>query len=159
MRPLPYKHYFTVSDDGRYVWEDPQTFEVKRKILEGKRGYAIIEEEVEDSSSNQMAYYFGGIIRQECMHSNCFAGLSERDIHNYLLVSVRGSMRQIHRPDGSVSLVEMPGDFERIMDSKKEMASYISEVIAFLETEHQIYPKPSEHYKKTNRFRNQEKHY
>jgi hypothetical protein len=158
MRPLPYKHFFTISE-GKFVWEDPQIFEVKRKILEGKHGYAIIEEEPENGSSNQLAYYFGGIIRQECMHSNCFAGLSEKDIHNYLLMSVRGSMRQIHRPDGSVSLMEMPGDFERIMESKKEMSKYIEEVIAFLNTEHQIWPKPSEHYKKTNRFRIQEKHY
>lgn len=150
MRPLPYKHYFTVKD-GKYVWEDPEMFEFKRKSLEGKRGYSIIEEISEAGTGNQLAYYFGGLIRQECMNSECFASWSEREIHEFLLLSVRGTMRNIRRPDGSFSVVEMPGDFDKIKDSKKELAKYISEVIAKLETEFQIYPKPSEHYK-TNKF-------
>lgn len=157
MRPLPYKHYFTV-ENGKYVWEDPQMFAVKRSMLEGKRGYAIIEEELEKSSSNQLGYYFGGIIRQECMKSECFAGWRESEIHNYLLTEIRGNMRQVHRPDGSVSLVEMPADFDRIMHSKREMAKYIEEVIAHLNTEMNIFPKPAEHYK-YNKFKIETKHY
>lgn len=151
MKPLPYKHYFSVTS-GKYVWEDPQMFELKKTMLEGKRGFAIIEEVTEKGTSNQLAYYFGGIIRQECMNSECFAGLTEKEIHNALLLEVRGSMRQIRRPDGSVSLKEMPGDFDEIKDNKKEMAKYLEEVIAKLETEFEIYPKPSEHYKSTNKF-------
>lgn len=151
MKPLPYKHYFVVQND-KYVWEDPQMFELKRKMLEGKRGFAIIEEETEKTTGKQLAYYFGGIIRQECMKSNCFAGWAEKEIHNQLLIEVRGSMRMIHLPDGSTSLREMPGDFEKIMSDKAEMAKYIEEVIAKLETEYEIYPKPSEHYKSTNKF-------
>ena len=158
MRPLPYKHYFTVTDK-KFVWEDTQMFDLKRSLLEGKRGYAIIEEVEERTTSSQLAYYFGGIIRQECMNSNCFAGWKEGEIHNHLLIEVTGTMRQIHRPDGSTSLVEMPEDFDAIMNSKKRMTEYISKVIAKLETEYQIYTKPSEHYKKTNKFRIKEKHY
>lgn len=157
MKPLPYKHYFTVKD-GKYVWEDPEMFRLKKQLLEGKRGYSIIEEVTEAGTSNQLAYYFGGIIRQECMNSDCFAGWKEKEIHEFLLLEVRGNVRNIRRPDGSSALVEMPGDFDRIKDNKKEMAKYLEEVIAKLNTEFNIYPKPSEHYK-TNKFKVEVKHY
>jgi hypothetical protein len=157
MRPLPYKHYFNVRDN-KYVWDDPEMFAVKKRMLEGKRGYAIIEEVDEESTSNQLAYYFGGIIRQECMNSNCFAGLKEKEIHNALLLEVTGSMRTIHKSNGSATLVEMPGDFDLIMRSKKKMAEYIEKVIALLNTEYNIFPKPSEHYK-TNKYRIETQHF
>lgn len=157
MKPLPYKHFFTVQN-GKFVWEEPQMFKAKKLLLEGKRGYAVIEEISENASSNQLAYYFGGIIRQECMNSEAFAGLSEREIHNYLLTEVAGSMRQIHRPDGSVSLIEMPGDFDSIKDNKKKMSEYLQKVIALLNTEWEIFPKSAENYK-TNQFLMKKKHY
>lgn len=157
MKPVPYKHYFTINN-GKYVWENQQMFDLIKKTLEGKRGYAVIEEELVSSSSNQLAYYFGGIIRQECMNSNCFAGLSEKDIHLYLLMEIRGNMRTVYMPNGISKLLEMPGDFESIMSSKKQMSKYIEEVIAHLQLEFDIYVKPSEHYK-TNKFRIKVKHY
>jgi len=157
MKPLPYKHYFTVKG-GKYVWENLEMFNLIKRTLEGKRGYAIIEEETEKVSSNQLAYYFGGIIRQECMNSNCFAGLSEKDIHNYLLMAVRGSVRYVRRPGGETSIVEMPGDFDEIMRDKMKMAKYLEEVIAHLSSEFQIYVKPSSHYK-ANGFIVKTKHY
>ena len=72
MRELAYKHYFTVVGN-KFLWEDQEMFRLKKKMLNGKKGYAIIEEEVDKASSNQLAYYFGGIIRKECMNSNTFA--------------------------------------------------------------------------------------
>src|SRR5512137_2434639 len=124
MKPLAYKHYFTV-EGGVYKWENPDMFNLVKRTLEGKRGYAIIEEETEKVSSNQLAYYFVGIIRQECMHSNCFAGLSEKEIHNYLLRAVRGTVRQICNRTGDITIMEMPGDFEEIMRKQSDMAKYI----------------------------------
>jgi hypothetical protein len=158
MRELPYKHFFTVHN-GRYAWEDDEMFALKKRILEGKRGYAIIEEDTDESSPKQLAYYFGGIIRKECMNSECFAGLSEKEIHNYLLLSVAGSMREVHRKDGSSRLVEMPGEFEPIMRNVKKMSEYIEKVIAFLQVEHDIFPKPAEHYKNTNKFVIKKQHF
>jgi hypothetical protein len=157
MKPLAYKHYFNVVD-GKYVWENLDMFNLIKRTLEGKRGYAIIEEETESVSSNQLAFYFGGIIRQECMNSNCFAGLSEKEIHNYLLIELRGTMRTIRRPAGGTSIAEMPGDFDDIMRSKKKMAGYLEDVIAHLQLEFDIYVKPSEHYK-ANGYIVKTKHY
>jgi len=134
-------------------------FLLKKKMLEGKRGYAIIEEEAENASSNQLAYYFGGIIRNECMNSNTFAGMKEMEIHNVLLFELRGTTRNIIMPDGSRKLIEMIPDFDQIKNSKKKMSEYLEEVIALLETEYDIYPKPSEHYKSTNKFKIPVKHY
>jgi hypothetical protein len=150
MKPLPYKHFFHV-ENGKYIWEDKSMFELKKRMLEGKRGFAIIEEEEEDASRNQLTYYFGGIIRKECMSSECFAGWKEGEIHNHLLKVVRGTIREIHLPKGKTKIAEMIPDFELIRRNKKDMSSYIQEVIAKLNTEYDIFPKPAEHYK-TNKF-------
>jgi len=146
MKELAYKHYFTVYGNA-FVWDDPEMFRLKKKMLDGKRGYAIIEEEAENASSNQLAYYFGGIIRKECMNSNVFASMKEQEIHNHLLFEVRGTTRNVTMPDGKTKIMEMIPDFNEIKDSKKKMAKYIEEVIAKLNTEYDIYPKPAEHYK------------
>ena len=130
-----------------FVWDDPEMFRLKKRMLEGKRGYAIIEEEADKASSNQLAYYFGGIIRKECMNSNVFSGMKEHEIHNHLLFEVRGETRNIRMPDGTIKIMECIPDFNEIKDSKKKMATYLEEVIAKLESEYQIYPKPAEHYK------------
>lgn len=158
MKELPYKHYFTVKN-GEYAWEEPQMFQIKKTMLEGKRGFAIIEEETERTTSSQLAYYFGGIIRQECMNSECFAGMTEKEIHDILLTEVAGTMRKVYHPASKIHrMMQMPGDFEQIMNSKKKMSDYLEKVIAKLETEYYIYPKPSEHYK-TNIFRIKTKKY
>ena len=146
MRGLSYKHYFTIVGT-KFAWDDPEMFRLKKKMLEGKRGYAIIEEEVEGASSNQLAYYFGGIIRKECMNSNIFAGMEEKEVHNVLLFEVRGTTRNISMPDGSTKIMELIPDFDEIKDNKEEMRKYIEEVIAKLNTEFHIYSKPAEHYK------------
>lgn len=151
MKPLPYKHFFNVKG-GKYIWEDPEMFRLKKSMLEGKRGYAIIEEEVENASRNQLAYYFGGIIRKECMSSDCFAGFKEKQIHLFLLSEIRGEMRNIRLPNGKTKLTEVLPDFDVISGNKAEMSKYIEEVIAKLATEYNIYAKPAEHYK-YNQFR------
>ena len=146
MRGLAYKHYFTVIGSV-FKWDDPEMFQLKKKMLNGKRGYAIIEEETEPASINQFAYYFGGIIRKECMNSNVFAGMKEMEIHNILLFEIRGTTRNITMPDGSTKIMELIPDFNEIKASKKEMAKYLEEVIAKLNTEYNIFPKPADHYK------------
>lgn len=156
MRPLPYKHKFRV-ENGKYIWEDPAMFAVKRSMLEGKQGYAIIEEEVEEGSPNQLAYYFGGIIRQECMNSDCFLGMTEREIHEALLLEVAGTVRHISK-NGRDILVNLPGDFEIIRRNKSNFSEYIEKVIAVLNTDYGIFPKPASHYK-YNKFKIEVKHY
>lgn len=156
MRELAYKHYFTVVGN-KFLWEDQEMFRLKKKLLNGKRGYAIIEEEVDKASSNQLAYYFGGIIRKECMNSNTFAGMKEKEIHNHLLFEVRGTTRNVLMPDGKTKLMELIPDFDEIKDNKKEMSKYLEEVIAKLQVEYNIFPKPAEHYK-YNKYYIKERH-
>lgn len=146
MRDLKYKHFFRV-ENGKFIWENSKMFQFIRNNLEGKRGYAIIEEEKDSASPKQLGYYFGGIIRKECLNSDCFSGWGEKEVHNYLLLKTRGTHRTIYFPDGHSELHELPADFEAIMNNKEDMIKYIEEVIAFLITEHQIYPKPASYYK------------
>lgn len=143
-----YKHFFKIVD-GKYIWDEPDMFEYKRKALEGKRGYAIIEETDEEISPNQYAYYFGGIIRKECMVSETFQGLTEKQVHQVLFSELRSTTKGILMPDGSTKTVMVSEDFDRY--KKKDMILYLEELIPHLNTEYNIWPKPASHYK-YNRF-------
>jgi hypothetical protein len=144
MKAPQFKHYFNIRN-GKFIWEAKDMFEYKRKALEGKRGYAIIEEEVDKVTPNQYAYYFGGIIRMECMNSEAFQGLTDKQIHSVLFAELRSSTKGILLPNGTTKLVQVTEDFS---DYKKDdMRKYIEELIPYLNVEYQIYPKPSEHYK------------
>lgn len=118
-----------------------------KKQLNGKRGYAIIEEEVDKASSNQFAYYFGGIIRHECMSSNVFAGMTEKEIHNHLLFEVLGDVRNVLIPDGTTKVMNCIPDFDDIKDSKKKMTDYLEKLIPHLQLEYGIHVKPADQYK------------
>lgn len=144
MKALEYKHYFKVIG-GKFVWENPDVFQFVKQSLEGKRGFAIIKEIEEDISPNQFAYYFGGIIRRECMNSEVFSGMKEHEIHSFLLKTLRGTIQSIMLDNGKIHLIERIPDFANF--GKKEMARYIEETIAYLQVEFDIHPKPAEHYK------------
>lgn len=151
MRELKFQHRFSVIN-GKFIWDDKEMLEYKRKTLEGKRGYAIIEELEEEISSNQWGYYFGGIIRRECMASDVFAGWTDKEIHNHLFAELRSQQKGIQMPDGTVRLVTVTEDFSSY--KKNDMAKYIDELIPHLNVEYQIYPKPSSHYKDNKFFMN-----
>lgn len=144
MKKIPFKHYFKV-EKGVFSFENKEMFEYKRLNLEGKRGYAIIEEVEEEISVDQYGYYFGGIIRGECMRSNTFAGLSDRQIHSILFSDIRSFTKGILMPDGTTRLVTVMEDFHSY--KKRDMSKYIEEVIPHLQTVYDIHPKPSSHYK------------
>jgi len=145
MSEVKYKHFFTIKD-GQFVWERKEMLDFDRKRLEGKRGYAIIEEVTEGPSTDQYAYYFGGIIRKECMVSNVFGGMKEKEVHTALLMeSGFTTVVTFEHPTRGRVLYYTPEDIKRW--SKRRMSEYIEQVIALLNTEYQIYPKPSEHYK------------
>jgi hypothetical protein len=149
MAELKYKHFFKV-ENGKFIFEDKEMLDFVRKNLEGKRGYALIEEVKKDVSNDQYAYYFGGIIRKECMVSETFAGMKETEVHGVLMMET-GFMQTVtfdHPVKGRV-IYQIPEDIKKW--SMKKMAGYIQQVIALLNTEYHIYPKPASHYK-YNRF-------
>lgn len=148
MKGLKYKHFFTVRN-GKYIWDDPDMFRAVRMQMEGRRGYAIIEEEKGQKTLNQLGYYFGGIIRHECMSSDVFAGYTDRQIHSILFGLLRSETKGVKLPDGSVKLVNVSEDFSKYKID--DMTAYLEELIPFLQTEFDIHPKPPSHYKE-NRF-------
>jgi hypothetical protein len=143
MKEPKYKHYFSIKD-GKFIFEEKDMLQYKRLLLEGKRGYAIIEEEEEDITSNQYAYYFGGIIRKECMSSNTFSGLSDKEVHQVLFNDLRSTTKGILMPNGTTRLLTITDDFTSYR--KKEMTKYIEELIPWLAMEYNIHVKPASHY-------------
>ena len=141
---IEFKHHFSV-ESGEFIWKDAEMFEFYKRKFAGRRGYAVIFETKDDPTPNQYAYYFAGIIRKECMQSNCFAGWTEKQISKFLLKEVMGITKQIKMPDGTIKHVILAPDFDSL--GKEGMIEYISKLIPYLQTELDIYPKPSEHYK------------
>jgi hypothetical protein len=143
MDDLNYKHFFVV-ENGKMIFEDKEMFKAKMMMLEGKRSYAIMEEVKQEVTPNQYAYYFAGIIRRECLNSEDFGGWTEDEVHSYLLGTLRGIEKTIRKKDGLYKSRILP-DFKKF--GKRKMTAYVDEVIAYLQTEHNIHPKPAEHYK------------
>jgi len=144
MKEPKYKHFFEVRN-GKFIWEEKDMFEYIRMNLEGKRGYAIIELVTGDITPNQYAYYFGGIIRKECMVSNAFQGLSENEVHQVLFAELRSSVKGIKQLDGTTKLITVSEDFAAY--KKEDMRKYIEELIPHLKLDYRINVKPAENYK------------
>ena len=144
MKFLEYKHFFEIKN-GVFIWEDPDMLEYKRKNLEGKRGFATIQEVIPGPSPNQYAYYFGGIIRSECLSSNTFAGWTEYEVHEVLLAELRSHTKVVEMADGKTIVKTVTDDFSKY--DKEDMRLYIEELIPHLLNNYGIVVKPSEYYK------------
>jgi len=144
MPQLEFKHHFSV-ESGEFIWKDAEMFEFYKRKFEGRRGYVVIFDATDDPTPNQYAYYFGGIIRKECMQSNIFAGWTEKEIHNFLLKEIMGIIKQVKFRYGPARHITIAPEFDSL--GKSGMAEYISKLIPYLQTEFDIHPKPSEHYK------------
>lgn len=140
---LDFKHFFVVRDN-EVIYDNKEMLSFFLKRLEGKRGYFIVREYEEEVSPNQYAYYFGGIIRAECMNSNCFAGLSDKQIHQVLLEEVRGKQITIGMPDGTKRFKTVTDDFRAY--GQRKMALYVQDVIQHLQVEYNIHPKDPKMY-------------
>jgi hypothetical protein len=143
-----YRHFFTIKS-GVWVWEEPDMFALKRNLLEGKRGFAIIEEVQEDWTRSQLAFYWGGIIHGECMKSQCFSGLRDHEIHNILWDEYSSHTVIIQHADGKTEKKIVSDDWHAI--GKKEMKGYIDFLIPHLLTEYGIIVKDPSVYK-NNKF-------
>ena len=137
MPELEFKHHFRVDSD-KFVWENPEMFEYYKRKFKGRRGYAVFFETVDDPTPNQYAYYFGGIIRKECMQSDMFAGWTEKEIHNFLFKEVMGILKQVKFKHGPVRTITVSPGFDAI--GKKGMIEYLSMIIPYLQTEFDILP-------------------
>jgi len=148
---LEYKHWFT-NDEGILYWDKPDLLKAKLEMTKNKRGYAIITISKERPTVNQYAFYFGGIIRGECMHSNCFAGLNEKEIHQILLKELRSYTRGRTIITKSGDEFEIMEEFVEDFDSydKEMMRKYIEELIPHLKDVYNINVKDSKEYSLKN---------
>jgi len=148
---LEYKHWFTNSE-GVLYWDKPDLLNAKLEMTRNQRGYAIITTAEDKPTVNQYAFYFGGIIRGECMHSNFFLGLSEKEIHQVLFREIRTYTRgrTVINIDGEY--IEKKEEFIEDFDSygKKQMTKYIQELIPHLLHEYNIKVKDPKEYSLRN---------
>jgi len=140
---LDFKHFFVVKD-GQILYDNKEMLSFFLQRLEGKRGYFLVREYEEEVSPNQYAYYFGGIIRSECMNSNCFAGLTDKEIHQVLLEEIRGKEITVTRPDGTSYQKTVTDDFRAY--GMRKMALYVNDVITHLQVNYNIHPKDPKMY-------------
>ena len=146
MDSIGFKHFFKV-ENNKIIFSDKEMLNFEKRKLEGKRGFLLFYEDEEKPSLSQYSYYFGVLIRKYCMNSNDFAAATQYDIHEYFLVELRGRAATIKKNNGRLRTIIAPGDFDHIRKSKKRFAEYITEVIALLNTDHDIFPLPPEHFK------------
>ncbi len=145
---LDYKHFFVVNNEEiSYDNKEMLSFFIKR--LEGKRGYMLIREYEEEKTPNQLAFYFAGIIKAECMNSECFAGLSSKEIHQVLFEELRSKQIIIEMPDGSSRIKTVSEDFGGY--GIKKMKLYIDELIIHLLVNYKIQVKDPKMYKGYNK--------
>jgi len=147
MPQVKYKHFFTIKN-GKFVWDSEEMLNVIRIQYEGKRGYATFEEVNNGPSLDQYGYYFHGIIRMECMNSEAFGGMNEKEVHYALIMQIDPQTITFHHPEKGRVIYHYPPDIKKW--SVKKMAQYIEKVIALLNVEYHIYPKPSTHFKGNN---------
>ena len=140
---LDFKHFFVVKDDN-VIYQNEEMLSFFFKRLEGKRGYLLVREYEEEISPNQYAYYFGGIIRAECMNSDCFASLTDKQIHQVLFEELRSKQVIITKADGSSYFKTVTDDFKAY--GQRKMALYITNVIAHLQVDYNIHPKDPKMY-------------
>ena len=143
MKDPQYRHWFNCSN-RKFHFDRPEMFDKQKTAMNGKRGYAIFVEEDGDVTSSQRGYLYGGIIRAECMNSNVFAGMNEKEIYQYFIKKLRSYTKTIKT--GEVETIEV---FAEDVSSygKRKMTRFIDEVIALLNTEFNIFPKDPTEYK------------
>jgi len=140
---LDFKHFFIVRD-GELIYDNKEMLSFFVKRLEGKRGYLIVREYEEEVTPNQWAFYFGGIIRSECMNSDCFIGLTDKQIHQVLFSELRSKEIIITLPDGSTRQKTITDDFKAY--GKRKMARYMDDVIKHLQVDYNIHVKDPKMY-------------
>jgi len=154
---LKYKHFFKVKN-GKIIWEKPDLLKEKISMLEGKEGYAIITELEEEITRNQYAYYFGAIIKAECMNSEAFIGMTAKEIHQHLFQELKSYVRGVTIKRKGKEPIETFKPFVEDFNSygRKKMAQYIDELIPHLLNNYGIEVKDSVYYK-YNKFNKEKK--
>lgn len=146
---IAFKHFFTPIN-GKIYWENEEMLNYALYNGNGKRQYAVIYEWQEEISSDYYSFYFGGIIRGECMNSNCFASLTHNEIHEILFSELRSYTVAYKKPDGTAYTKIIKEDFSKY--KKKDMQLYVEELIPHLKDEYNIHVKEREKYHGTNKF-------
>lgn len=143
-KDLQYSHYATVIDETFY-FEKPEIWAFNRKQINNKRVRITVEEVSENITTNQFAFYFGGIIRSECMNSECFKGCTENEISDCLFEDIRSYTKTVIDSKGNTRIFHA---IDKIVNyTKEDMRKFIEELIPHLAITYNIHVKDPEYYK------------
>lgn len=129
---------------GEKYYFNERLAKLQYQKLEGKEFEEILRPKREGISTDQYAYYFGGIIKGTCMEAEVFAGWTRDEIDKYLcteLLSIT-KVRIIGGKPKEIINVQQKSDL-----SMAEFAQFVDNVINLLAMEHQINVLPPEDYK------------
>jgi hypothetical protein len=147
MKKAIYKHAVRKkANKSQIVFDNPEMW---IKEIEGlkptSRYFITIEEENIKKTPSQLGFLFGGIYKSECMNSNAFSGLSEKEIHQELFRELEEYPKVYIDKKGEESVKMFVPDFNSY--NREEVKTYIDKLIAHLATEYDIYIRNPEEYK------------
>lgn len=129
---------------GEKYYFNERLAKLQYEKLEGKEFEEILQEKREHISSDQYAYYFGGIIAGTCMKATIFEGWTKEEIDQYFCNELL-SLSKVRMVGGKVKQITTVRQKSEL--SMKEFAEFVDNVINLLAMEHQIAVLPPEDYK------------
>lgn len=118
---------------------------LKNDILsrEGKAGYIVLEDYVEEKTKDELGYYYGGIITGTCMATEAFGGWEKNEIDEFFQ-NMFLSEHMIKELNGEVVSFPYRNRISKLR--KSEMAVFINKVIDYLQAHLDIEVLPSDMY-------------
>jgi hypothetical protein len=143
----------TITSRGVFVPERPLLYKARIDELKQKKVALTLEPDIPPKTTAQLAYFYGGIIRNSCVGSFDFDGWSADEIEKYIIASVC-SYKKTMWANGQEIVVHMIDEIRKY--NKVQMSKFIEDVIRFLAVNHGIEVLPSEEMK-LNKYEKKEK--
>jgi hypothetical protein len=124
-----YIHRGKVLDDGKLLFDNIEMWRRERLLLVDKRFELRLKEEENKKSEEQLGFLFKGIIRGECLHSEIFAGWTEKEILAHFENELSVYLKAIKNLDGT----EIKKEYILTVKSmgKRQCARFIERVIIY----------------------------
>ena len=147
MKKAIYRHAVRrKANVAQLVFDNPEMwFKEVESLKPTSRYFITIEEENIKKSPSQLGFLFGGIYKAECMNSNAFSGLTEKEIHQALFSELEEYAKVYIDKNGNERIKMFVPDFNSY--TREETKDYIDKLIPHLATEYDIYIKTPEEYK------------
>lgn len=131
--------------NGSIIYKNETIFSSQIRKFEGKNVVITIENDSPPISEDLYAFYFGIIIRKECLGSDSFMGnfYSEKELHEIFQYKLRRWVKT-NTINGKTEVTEKVDDV--LQYSQEDFAKYINDLKIYLEAEFGIVIKDYKEY-------------